>query len=200
MGVTVLVLACLAFAGNARRTQTAAAWQFHGVSHGHGPATNSPNGKLARSHPSLQLEPAAVLARSSDISMDAEPTEAEKPAEVEKPTETEKPAEAEKPSGPPGKGTPFTKEETDALYQASVSKEKACSPEYATEKPRSKLLNAFTQPQIFYSLLRQPSEDPPEEVWDVIREKWPVLKERSNAELLEALAPIKAKYVDLRFL
>jgi len=103
-------------------------------------------------------------------------------------------------SGPESKGTPFTQEETDALYQASISKEKACDPDTATKNPSSKLLNAFTQPQIFYTLLRRPSDDPPEEVWDVIREKWPVLNERSNAELLEALAPIKAKYVDLRFL
>jgi len=108
--------------------------------------------------------------------------------------------DAKAPSGPPDKGTPFTEEETEALYKASISKEDACTREYAQKFPSSKLLNAFTQPQIFFSLLRAPDEDPPEEVWDVIREKWPVLKERSNAELLKALAPIKAKYVDLRFL
>jgi hypothetical protein len=109
-------------------------------------------------------------------------------------------AEAEKPSGPPGLGTPFTKEETDALYQASVSKEKAVDQDFADKFPSSPLLDAFTRPQIFYSLLRKPNEDPPVEAWDVIREKWPVLKDRSNAELLEALKPIKAEYVDLRFL
>jgi hypothetical protein len=102
-------------------------------------------------------------------------------------------------SGNADKGA-MTKEETDALYKASVCKEKVCSDKFADEHPTSSLLNAFTRPQQFFSLLRNPREDPPEEIWDVIREKWPVLKGKTNAELLEALKPIKAEFVDLRFL
>jgi hypothetical protein len=106
-------------------------------------------------------------------------------------------------SGPEGKGTPFTQEEIDALYQASISKDTAVTPAEADKYPTkyAPLLKQFNQqPQIYFSLLRNPSQDPPEQVWDPIREKWSILKERSNAELVEALKPIKAKFVDVRYL
>mmetsp|Transcript_68101 Transcript_68101/g.108048 ORF Transcript_68101/g.108048 Transcript_68101/m.108048 type:complete len:164 (-) Transcript_68101:106-597(-) len=99
-----------------------------------------------------------------------------------------------------GAPTLFSQEEKDALYAASTSKEKACSEDFAKNTLKSPLLNLFGRPQNLYALLRNPNADPPDEIWDVIREKWPILKERSNAELLKALGPIKAKYVDIRSL
>ena len=38
------------------------------------------------------------------------------------------------------------------------------------------------------------------QVWDPLREKWPILAGKTDEELLEALKPIKAEYVDARFL
>ena len=49
-------------------------------------------------------------------------------------------------------------------------------------------------------MLRDPYVDAPDPgVWTAVREAWPVLKGRSDAELTEALAPLKADpEVDLR--
>ena len=80
------------------------------------------------------------------------------------------------------------------VYDASVSKDKAWNKKDGGpgEYCPVTLANALSQPMNFYTILRRPSEDPPSEVWDVIRLKWPVLADCSNEELLEALKPIKA--------
>tara|TARA_B110001452_G_scaffold78484_1_gene64011 strand:- start:852 stop:1313 length:462 start_codon:yes stop_codon:yes gene_type:complete len=102
------------------------------------------------------------------------------------------------PAAPTPAGPPFSAEETAALQAASVSQEAAwkgkgeiCPPELA---------NMFSRPAIYFSLLRNPNKDPPEEIWDCIRAEWPVVAARSNKELLEALKPIKAVTVDIRSL
>jgi hypothetical protein len=137
------------------------------------PTSQKFHGKLGVRRASSK--PRVLLARSSDSSMEDSDTAG-------------------------GGASAFSEEESKALYDASVCTEKACTDDYATNNPKTELLDSFTRPQIFFSLLRNPNRDPPEEVWDRIREKWPVLKERSSAELLEALRPIKAKYVDIRML
>ena len=38
----------------------------------------------------------------------------------------------------------------------------------------------------------------PDELWPAIRDRWPVLAERSDEELIKAMEPIKAVYVDSR--
>jgi hypothetical protein len=97
-----------------------------------------------------------------------------------------------------GQGSAFTEKELAALKEASISKKK---PFFAGEegKPAS-LKNLLDQPDIYFSLLRNPNRDPPEEVWDYIRKDWPELEGRTNAELNEALKPIKAVKVDIRSL
>ena len=95
-------------------------------------------------------------------------------------------------------GPPFSDEETAALQAASVSQETAWKGDGNTCPPA--LANAFSRPTIFFSLLRNPNNDPPAGVWDCIRKQWPVLAGRSNQELLVALKPIKAVTVDIRSL
>ena len=56
------------------------------------------------------------------------------------------------------------------------------------------------QPLTFFFALRNPTEDPTEAQWEKVKEKWPVLAGRSDAELKEALGPIKAVKVDFRSL
>ena len=61
-------------------------------------------------------------------------------------------------------------------------------------------MDAFGGPKRFANMLRDPYVDAPDPgVWTAVREAWPVLKDRSDAELTEALAPLKADpEVDLR--
>ena len=56
------------------------------------------------------------------------------------------------------------------------------------------------KPMEFYAALRNPEQDPDSRVWDGVRDKWPVLKERSDEELLASLQPIKDVKVDRRSL
>ena len=86
--------------------------------------------------------------------------------------------------------------ETAALREASLSMEKCREGEGCPKE----CTNMFGGPQIFFSLLRNANRDPPPGAWDTVRKKWPVLASRSDAELLEALGPIKAEYVDMRSL
>ena len=57
----------------------------------------------------------------------------------------------------------------------------------------------FGQPKKFVLMLRDPRKDPAAGVWDAVREFCPVLAERSDAELIEAMAVLKADpSIDLR--
>ena len=70
----------------------------------------------------------------------------------------------------------FTAAETDALRAASISKEKC----WEGAGCPADLQNIFMQPKVFYSLLRNPSEDPPMSTWDAVRKAYPVLASKSN--------------------
>ena len=91
----------------------------------------------------------------------------------------------------------FSEEETAALYEASISTKKS----WTSEEPCPQALqNLFLGPEKFFPLLRSQKNDPAPEVWDAVRREWPLLAGKSDAELLEALGPIKAQYVDFRSL
>jgi hypothetical protein len=63
------------------------------------------------------------------------------------------------------------------------------------------LKSKFNQlPLDFFGVLRSPLEDPPPEVWIGVRDKWPVLADASDDDLLAALQPIKDVKVDKRTL
>ena len=63
------------------------------------------------------------------------------------------------------------------------------------------LKSKFTQqPLDFFGVLRNTLEDPPPEVWIGVREKWPVLADDSDDDLMAALQPIKDVKVDKRSL
>ena len=54
-------------------------------------------------------------------------------------------------------------------------------------------------PLTYFVLFRNSRNmEPPVEVWDYVRKKWPVLSEKSNEELETAMAPIRAVYIDPR--
>jgi hypothetical protein len=84
---------------------------------------------------------------------------------------------------------PMSAGEIAALNEASTSLEQ-CGEE----------VTKFMQPLTFFFALRNPTEDPTEAQWEKVKEKWPVLAGRSDAELKEALGPIKAVKVDFRSL
>ena len=63
----------------------------------------------------------------------------------------------------------FSAEELAALFAASTSKDPAWKGGAKGEMCPPALANAFTRPAILFSLLRNPTKDPPEEVWECIR-------------------------------
>lgn len=90
-------------------------------------------------------------------------------------------------------------EETTALTEASTSFE-PCWTGKPEDCPRE-LINIYSQkPNDLFGEMRKPKEDPNPQAWLAVREKWPVLKERSDDELLAALQPIKDVPVDKRSL
>ena len=52
----------------------------------------------------------------------------------------------------------------------------------------------------FFAVLRNVLEDPDPAVWIGVREKWPVLADKSDEDLIAALQPIKDVKVDRRSL
>ena len=101
------------------------------------------------------------------------------------------------------KPAPFTQMELAALQGVSLSARKPA--EYLLSWRESGvaplgLLDVFGRPTTFASLLRNPQADPDGDVWDAVRNDYPVLKEKGDDELAAALQPIKAVYVDLRYI
>ena len=93
----------------------------------------------------------------------------------------------------------FSAAEVEALTDASKSLE----PSYTgdIEEIPAGLKSLFTQgPLDFFAVLRNFNEDPDPAVWPAIREKWPVLADKSDDDLLAALQPIKDVKVDRRSL
>ena len=79
-------------------------------------------------------------------------------------------------------------EETAALMEASSSTAKA----WTGENCPPELRNIMSMPDKFYCLLRNPKIpeiDPI--VWDAVREQWPILKDTTDAQLQEAIGPIR---------
>ena len=56
----------------------------------------------------------------------------------------------------------------------------------------------FGRDRTFFFALRNKNEDPSELDLQFLKEYWPVLADKSDAEIIEALAPIKAIEVDYR--
>ena len=97
----------------------------------------------------------------------------------------------------------FTMEELKAVQDASICLE---APARDMKDPPAALVDdTFRKFAIsFAAMLRTPELDKPDftepapEAWDAVRAKWPVLAEKTNEELKEALGPIKAQEVDFR--
>ena len=96
-------------------------------------------------------------------------------------------------------------EELKALQDASISLEQPARDMPEKERPTALLDGTFRGfSQSFASLLRKPDvadpslTDPPPEAWVEVRKRWPVLAEKTDEELVTALAPIKAVAVDFR--
>ena len=107
--------------------------------------------------------------------------------------------------GPVANPVGLTDEEMTALKTASISMK---MPGRGPEKydiidncPDSFLSDCTPFfPLTYFVLFRnERNMPPPEEVWDFVRKEWPVLGERSDDELKEALKPILAVYIDNRF-
>ena len=81
----------------------------------------------------------------------------------------------------------FTSEQTAALEEASISLRRVG--EQKTD---------FGRDRTFVFALRNKNEDPSELDLQFLKEYWPVLADKSDAEIIEALAPIKAIEVDYR--
>ena len=81
----------------------------------------------------------------------------------------------------------FTAEQTAALEEASISLRRVG--EQKTD---------FGRDRTFFFALRNKNEDPSELDLQFLKEYWPVLADKSDAEIIEALAPIKAIEVDYR--
>ena len=81
----------------------------------------------------------------------------------------------------------FTTEQTAALEEASISLRRVG--EQKTD---------FGRDRTFFFALRNKNEDPSELDLQFLKEYWPVLADKSDAEIIEALAPIKAVEVDYR--
>lgn len=104
--------------------------------------------------------------------------------------------------------------ELAALKEASVSDEApgrlypnlADAPSYADrftireDAPKSLFNDGYPPlPMTYFVMLRSERALPvPDELWPAIRDRWPVLAERSDEELIKAMEPIKAVYVDSR--
>jgi len=93
----------------------------------------------------------------------------------------------------------FSDEEISALREASTSL-LACWPASASDPCPKALITPFGQPDTYFGQLRNPREDPVPEAWECVRNKWPVLVERGDDDLVAALQPIKDVYVDKRSL
>ena len=92
----------------------------------------------------------------------------------------------------------LSSEEIAALTEASKSLD-ACWQGDMAELPKA-LKSPFGNPEDFFGMLRSPKTDPAPEVWDCVRQKWPVLATRSDDDLVAVLQPIKDVYVDRRSL
>ena len=94
-------------------------------------------------------------------------------------------------------GADFSAEELAALKEASLTKQNAVK---SVEPGDTEMGDFMGNPRKFCNIIRNASGNIPPAVWDPVRERWPVLAGRSNEELAEAVKPIVADYVDLRFL
>jgi hypothetical protein len=91
----------------------------------------------------------------------------------------------------------FNEEELAALTAASKCLE-MCYQGPKAECPKPLLNGVSQRPLTFFNQLRMLDADPVPEAWEAVRSKWPVLSGRSDEELLNALEPIKAVFVDMR--
>ena len=83
----------------------------------------------------------------------------------------------------------FSAEETAALVEASSSTVKA----WEGESCPPELRNMMSMPEKFYCLLRNPKVtevDPV--VWTAVRKQWPILMDKTDSALQEALVPIRS--------
>ena len=104
---------------------------------------------------------------------------------------------------PFAKPAPFTQMELAALQGVSLSARKPAECLLSWRESGVApvgLLDVFGRPTTFASLLRNPQADPDGDVWDAVRNDYPVLKDKGDDELAAALQPIKAVYVDLRYI
>ena len=93
----------------------------------------------------------------------------------------------------------FSATEIEALTEASKSLDSCWTG--AEEDLPDGLKSKFTQKALdFFAVLRSPTDDPDPAVWPGVREKWPVLADKSDDDLLCALQPIKDVKVDRRSL
>ena len=68
--------------------------------------------------------------------------------------------------------------------------------------PKSLLTDTFMElPRSYYDIFRNRRGVPaPAEVWPFVRKQWPVLADKTDEELIEAMVPITAVFVDIRSL
>lgn len=91
----------------------------------------------------------------------------------------------------------WSETEVAALTEASKSLG-PCWTGKLEDCPKELISKFSRKPLDFFGVLRNPTEDPLPEVWIGVRDKWPVLSEKSDEDLLAALQPIKDVYVDKR--
>ena len=98
----------------------------------------------------------------------------------------------------------FSDAELAALKEASISLVSPCAgPEPFTQidnPPKALLSDTFMEiPRTYFEIFRNTRGVPvPPEVWPFVKEKWPVLAEKTDEELMLALGPMQAVTIDLR--
>lgn len=97
----------------------------------------------------------------------------------------------------------FSDEELLALKLCSVSEEAPCRAaryQVIENPPKSLLTSTFMElPRTYYDIFRNRRGEPaPAEVWPFVRKQWPVLADKTDEELILAMGPITAVFVDIR--
>ena len=99
----------------------------------------------------------------------------------------------------------FSDEEFLALKLCSLSEDAPCRAgkyQVIENAPKSLLTDTFMElPRSYYDIFRNRRGVPaPAEVWPFVRKQWPVLADKTDEELIEAMVPITAVFVDIRSL
>jgi len=100
----------------------------------------------------------------------------------------------------------FSPAELSALKEASICSESPAQGEdkfsVAKDAPPILLQSGVAgdwPPRNYYDIFRnERGQAIPVEVWSYVRARWPVLADKSDEELFEAIKPIKAVFVDFR--